>query len=272
VVASGPIALALPLALGALACKPATPAPSAVGDAAAPPPHCQVLRDRLCAQFGRNADVCAMATTETAGFRAERCAAMLARYEAYAAAALGFVEGKRELGARDQRTPHGPAPSLGPDDAAVTLVLFCDFDDPDCGRASAVATTIKNLHPDVRLVFRQFPLRAHAGAHRVAEASLAAHAQGKFWAFHDVLFANPQAHERAALDRYAKLVGLDVAAFRRALDRGTFAADVDADFELGRKLGLGAVPALYVNGKSVRVPYGAAELAELVADGASTRP
>jgi protein-disulfide isomerase len=213
-----------------------------------------------------------MATTESASFRAERCAAMLARYEDYAASALRFVEGRRELGARDQRTPHGPAPSLGPDDATVTLVLFCDFDAPDCGRVSPLATTIRNLHPDVRLVFRQFPLRSHAGAHRAAQASLAAHAQGKFWAFHDVLFGNPQAHERPALERYAKAAGLNVAAFKLALDRGTFAADVDADLELGRKLGISAVPALYVNGRSVRVPYGAAELAELLADGAPKRP
>jgi hypothetical protein len=258
----------LGLVLAALACKsPAPPAatPASSQPDAQPIAHCQVLRDRLCAQFGAASEVCAMATRETAGYRAERCAAMLARYDDYAASALRFAEGKRELGAREQRTPHGPAPSLGPDDAAVTLVLFCDFDDPDCGRAAPVATTVKNLHPDVRLVFRQFPLRGHAGAHLVAEASLAAHAQGKFWAFHDVLFGNPQAHDRTALERYAKLAGLDLAAFKRALDRGTFAADVDADLALGRKLGIGAVPALYRNGASVRVPYGAAELAELVA-------
>ena len=214
-----------------------------------------------------------MAGEQTRSFSPERCAAMLARYEQTAAAALRFAEGKRTLTAREQVSPHGPAPSLGPADARMTIVVFSDFADPECGRASPVATTIKNLYPDrVRLVFRQFPLAPHPDAHLAAEASLAAHAQGKFWSYHDVLFGNPQAHDRPALERYARQAGLDLPRFRKALDQRTFAADVDADIELGRKLSVGAVPAMFANGKQVAFPYGADELARVIEEDAATKP
>jgi protein-disulfide isomerase len=211
-----------------------------------------------------------MAAEQTRAFSPDRCTAMLSRYAVTAQGAQRYAEGKAALIARGQYTPHGPAPSLGNPDAPITLVIFSDFDDPEGGRAAPVATAIKNLYADrVRLVFRQFPLATHANGHLAAEASLAAQAQGKFWALYDVMFGNPQDHGRSALERYAKAAGLDMKAFRRALDEKTFAADVDADLELGRKLGIGAVPAMFANGKSVSIPYGADELAALVEKTAS---
>jgi protein-disulfide isomerase len=114
------------------------------------------------------------------------------------------------------------------------------------------------------LVFRQSPSHNRPDAHLAAEASLAAHAQGKFWAYHDILFGNPQAHDRAALERYAREAGLDTARFRKALDRHTFAADVDADVELGRNLSVRAVPTMFANGKVVPYPYTQDELARIV--------
>jgi len=221
----------------------------------------------MCAQFGDSSDVCAMATAETATFSAERCLAMLDDYEQTAAGALRFVEGKRVLVAREPLAPHGPVPLLGSISAPLSLVFFADFTDRDSGRASAMATTIKNLYlGKVRLLFRQLPSPQNVQAHLAAEASLAAHAQGRFWEYYDVLFGNPQAQDRAALERYAEAAGLDLVRFREALDQHTFAADVDADLELGRKLGIRGAPALYVNGKPVRVPYGVDELARLVAE------
>jgi protein-disulfide isomerase len=206
-----------------------------------------------------------MATTQTAVFSPERCAAMLAKYEATAASALRYAEARQALTAHDQPTPHGPAPSVGAADARVTLVVFSDFGNPEAGRGAPVATVVENLYRDkVRLVFRQFPSHNRPDAHLAAEASLAAHAQGKFWAYHDILFGNPQAHDRAALERYAREAGLDTARFRKALDRHTFAADVDADVELGRNLSVRAVPTMFANGKVVPYPYTQDELARIV--------
>lgn len=206
-----------------------------------------------------------MVKDESADFGSDRCLAMLGRYAQTSAGALRFVEGRRALRARTQLTPHGPAPSVGAHDAPSTLVFFADFTDPECARASLIATTIQNLYAGrVRLVFRQLPSPRSPDAHLLAEASLAAHAQGKFWAYYEVLFGNPQAHDVSSLLRYAKAAGLDLAKFSKALDQHTFAADVDADIELGHKLGIAGVPALFLDGKSVRVPYAVDELARLL--------
>jgi protein-disulfide isomerase len=206
-----------------------------------------------------------MAEEQIKKFNPDRCLAMLSRYDEMAKAAVGFVEGRKALVSPEQNTSHGPAPSIGHPGAPITMVLFADFDSPACSRGSAIAGAIRNLYQDkVWLVFRQFPLSGNKDSHLAAEASLAAHTQGKFWRYYDVMFGNEQAHDRAALERYAKVAGLDLAALKKALDTHEFAADVDADHELGKKVSAGALPALFVNGKRVSFPYGAVELSDVI--------
>ncbi len=86
-----------------------------------------------------------------------------------------------------------------------------------------------------------------------------------------MLFANPQDLSRPALERYAREVGLDLRAFRSALDRKTFAADVDRDLAPGRKMFLSGAPAVLLNAKRVEVPYGVEELSELLGPPRSRR-
>lgn len=206
-----------------------------------------------------------MAEERIAAFSAQRCLAMLSRYDETARSAWRLAEGRKALLAADQSTKHGPAPIIGSVSAPITAVLFSDFASPECARGAPIATVVRNLYPEqVRLVFRQFPSSRNQSAHLAAEASLAAHAQGKFWRFYDVMFGNPQSHDRAALERCAKEAGLDLVAFERALDRAEFAADVDADRELGVDVNVRELPALFVNGRHVEFPYGAVELAEIL--------
>jgi hypothetical protein len=258
------------LVLFAPGCRPDRAAVRPTGsasspDAAADLSPCKVLHDRLCAEFGATSDECRMAEEQIRTFSADRCVAMLSRYDEMARSAARFVEGRRALFSPEQNTRHGPAPSIGIPGAPITMVLFADFDSPECARGSLIATTVRNLYQDkVRLVFRQFPLSGNQDSHLAAEASLAAHAQGKFWPYYDVMFGNEHDHSRTALVRYAKAAGLDLAAFKQALDRHEFAADVDADRDLGSKVNVSVLPALFVNGKHVRFPYGVLELAQLV--------
>lgn len=164
----------------------------------------------------------------------------------------------------------GVSPAFGPADAPVTLVAFSDFDCSECARGSMIAATARNLHAGkVRFVFRQFPLPAHPHARLAAEASLAAQSQGKFWQYHDVLFGNGQALERTDLERYAAAAGLDVRAFAAALDDHRHAARVETDLELGRRMGVGRVPALFANGKRVSFPFDVDSLAAAITDAAS---
>jgi protein-disulfide isomerase len=148
----------------------------------------------------------------------------------------------------------GEAPAFGPMDARVRIVEFSDFQCPYCARAAdAVERIQRDYGSRVRFVFREFPLSAiHPNAREAAEAALSANAQGKFWPFHDRLFRNQGALDRAGLERQAKEAGLDLDAFKSSLDQHKFASQVDSDIRLGEEVSVDGTPTMFING--VRVP------------------
>lgn len=142
------------------------------------------------------------------------------------------------------------APARGAKYAKVTIVEWSDFQCPFCSR---VAPTLKQIEDtygkDVKIVFRHQPLPFHDNAKPAAEASLAAHEQGKFWPYHDKLFANQQALDRASLEKYASELGLDLGKFKAALDSHKFAKAVEADSAAGAAVGANGTPTFFVNGR-----------------------
>jgi len=142
------------------------------------------------------------------------------------------------------------APGFGPKDAKVTIVEWSDFECPFCSRVGPTLKQIKEAYPkDVRVVFRHQPLSFHANAKPAAEASMAAHEQGKFWEYHDKLFANQRALDRASLERYAEELKLDMGKFKAALDSGKFRGKVEADAAAGAAVGANGTPTFFVNGR-----------------------
>src|SRR5690606_8419036 len=103
-------------------------------------------------------------------------------------------------------------------------------------------------------VFRQFPLSFHKNAKPAAEAALAAHAQGKFWEYHDVLFENSRKLDKESLVEYAKKTGVDGAKITAALDASTYSAAVDNDVKLGNDVAVSGTPTMFVNGKRISNP------------------
>jgi protein-disulfide isomerase len=153
----------------------------------------------------------------------------------------------------------GDAPSKGPASAKVVVVEFGDFECPYCGEEEPIVTQmLTDYEGRIRFVFKEFPLASiHPYAELAAEAALAANAQGKFWPYHDALYANQTALSRSSLDKYATDVGLDLTKFDAALDNGTFASAVAADVAQGTTLGVGGTPTFFINGIAVvgAVPY-----------------
>ena len=142
------------------------------------------------------------------------------------------------------------APARGPTDAKVTIVEFSDFQCPGCAQASGWADSIVTAYPnDVRIVFKQFPLDFHEHAREAAEASLAAHEQGKFWAMHDKMFAHSESLSRETIRGLAAEIGLDVKAFEQALDAGRWRGRIDEDIADGMKLGVYGTPWFFINGR-----------------------
>jgi protein-disulfide isomerase len=217
---------------------------------------CTELEAKLCADLGPETPTCAMVKERTKEFPPERCAGMMEHY-AEVLADLKRQEAKNKPLGEDQiaKLTAGAVPAFGPADAKVTIVEFSDFQCPFCSKAANVTTQVKEKYGDkVRFVFRHFPLPFHPNAHEAAEASLAADAQGKFWPFHDKLFANQSALDRKALEGYAKELGMDVPKLKKALDEKTFAAQVDADMKLGEEASVDGTPTMFLNGARVPNP------------------
>jgi protein-disulfide isomerase len=133
----------------------------------------------------------------------------------------------------------------------VTLVEFSDFHCPFCKRARATLKQILKQYPGkVRHVFRDFPVDGlHPQARRAAEAARCARDQGKFWEYHDALFAGPPRATPDDLRRYAEQIALDVPAFERCVAAGTHRAAVQRDYEDGVRLGVAGTPAFFINGR-----------------------
>jgi protein-disulfide isomerase len=146
----------------------------------------------------------------------------------------------------------GSAPVRGPKNAPVTIVAFSDFQCPFCGRVVPTLHQIeKEYAGKVRVAFKHQPLPFHQNAKIAASASMAANEQGKFWEYHDKLFANQQALDRSSLERYAQEVGLDMNKFRAALDSNKYEAQISADSAEGMRIGANGTPTFFINGRQL---------------------
>ena len=101
----------------------------------------------------------------------------------------------------------------------------------------------------MRLVYKDFPLPSHGLAMPAHEAARCAGDQGRYWAYHDVLFERQPRFERDDLVDYAVNLNLDRERFERCLDARQFRAAVEADFAEGRELGVRSTPTFLINGK-----------------------
>lgn len=154
-------------------------------------------------------------------------------------------------------------PSLGDEDAPVTIIEFSDFECPFCKRFNdQTFQQIKANYVDtgkVRVVFRHYPLPFHANAQKAHEASMCADDQDKFWEYHDAIFAQQTNLGVPALKQMAVSLGLNTATFNSCLDSGKYAQYVQDDLAAGSAAGVSGTPSFFVNGQIVvgAQPYSA---------------
>ena len=143
-------------------------------------------------------------------------------------------------------------PAFGPADAKVTVVEFFDYQCPGCKAVSEDYLALMRAHPDVRFVFKEWPILDRGDSttsNYAARAALAAHRQGKYLAVHQALMAErsltPEAVDRILA---ANGVALDQAA-AVIRDAGTdrLLADIHTT---GATLGLIGTPTFLINGKT----------------------
>ncbi|MBX7214744.1 MAG: thioredoxin domain-containing protein [Thermoflexales bacterium] len=152
------------------------------------------------------------------------------------------------------------ANTLGKADAPVTLVEYSDFQCPYCLRhytdtqAKLIAEYVNT--GKVKIVFKNFPIpELHPQAMQAAVAAECAADQGKFWAYHDVLFARFGAqsvdYSAAGLSGYATGMSLDKEKFENCLRDDKIVARINADRQEGSRLGVRGTPTFFVNGQAL---------------------
>ncbi len=147
--------------------------------------------------------------------------------------------------------PLGDAPTRGPKTAAVTVVMFSDFECPFCQRGHDTLLELARRHPeDVRIAYKAFPLDRHSLALVAAMAARTAQAEGKFWEYHDLLFSQRELSV-PLLFQYAERTGVDLDNLRRDLANLEYGTEVRRDQRLARRLGVDSTPTFFVNGRSV---------------------
>jgi len=135
-------------------------------------------------------------------------------------------------------------------DGVVTIVEFSDFECPFCARVQPTLKQVKDIYGDkVEIVYKHFPLSFHPNAQKAGEASECARDQGKFWEYHDILFANQDRLSVANLKQYAVQLGLDTTKFNECLDSNQKAAIVLKDMAEGQAAGISGTPGFLINGE-----------------------
>lgn len=144
-------------------------------------------------------------------------------------------------------------PFFGPANAPVTIIMFSDFQCPACAGTHPELKRVMAEYPGkIKLAVRDFPLESiHPEAFGAAVAANAAHAQGKFLEYIEILYASQEALDAASLRKYAERVGLDLKRFDADIAKPEYAAEVRKDLADGAKLGVGGTPTIFVNGVKI---------------------
>lgn len=144
------------------------------------------------------------------------------------------------------------SPSKGKADAKLVILEFSDFECPFCGRYArdTYAQVLKEFVDTgkARYVFRHLPIESlHPRALRASQAAECAHAQGRFWEYHDRLFTNQQALTDPDLTRHAQALSLSMPAYEKCMaTQLATPAKIRQDQGEGGRAGVTGTPTFFI--------------------------
>jgi protein-disulfide isomerase len=159
----------------------------------------------------------------------------------------------------------GNHPSWGPRNARVTIIEFGDFECPFTKQAEdALKRARAKYGSKLRLVYIDHPLGMHPHAYMADDAARCAADQGKFWQYHDALFADQKKLSAPDLMDKAVKLKLNMKEFTECFDLNEHENELMKDQEETTMLRVEGTPAFYVNGELLfgSVSYG--DLAALI--------
>jgi protein-disulfide isomerase len=153
------------------------------------------------------------------------------------------------------------APSTGPADAKIVLVEFGDFQCPSCRQLDTILRQLLQEHPEIRLVFKDFPLeQIHPWAMTAAQVGRCAYQQSSegFWKLHDLIYDNQdKITPETAYDKLLQLAadaGLNPTSLRACVSDPKTEEFIRSSITEGRNLDVEGTPTTFVNGRSVVGP------------------
>jgi protein-disulfide isomerase len=145
-------------------------------------------------------------------------------------------------------------PQKGDSEAPVHIVEFADYQCPHCKKASEALDKVVQEYPGkVKLTFMDYPINRSGISRLVAEGAVCADEQGKYWAYHDQAFTRQATLDHNSPQAVAAAVGLDIKAFKTCMDSDHPKQKVEKSKQEARRLALDSTPAVFVNGKRVRL-------------------
>jgi len=154
----------------------------------------------------------------------------------------------------------------------LELTMFGDFQCPFClGAQSVLRRVHERLGDRLVFAFRHLPIpERHPLAPPAAEASEAAAAQGRFWEYHDALFAAQPKLSRETMLEVGRDLGLDAGRMAAEIDSGLHRPRVERDLHSAAASGATGTPSFFVNGKRHYGAYDASSLVEALEAGTAT--
>lgn len=148
--------------------------------------------------------------------------------------------------------------------APLELVMFGDFQCPFCLGAQSVLRRVRErLGERLLFGFRHLPIpERHPLAPLAAEASEAAAAQGRFWEYHDELYAVQPKLSREVMLEVGRELGLDAERMATEIDSGAHRDRIARDVDSAEASGATGTPTFFVNGKRFFGAYDASSLVE----------
>lgn len=187
--------------------------------------------------------------TDTGIVYASKDGKFIIRGELYNTGLDPFAEIRAKLVTKD-------SPAIGPADAKITVVEFSDFQCPHCRLLSQNLKPLEAKFPQVRFVFKNFPItQIHPWAMTAALAGRCAYQSSPeaFWKMHDAIF---QQQEQIAADtvydklmEFAAVAGLNRDEFKACLADPQAQKSVEADINQGKDLKITSTPTVFVNGR-----------------------
>ena len=178
--------------------------------------------------------------------------------EAQAAAQSDVLSNNRQILENDPN-----APVLGNPDGDVTVVEFFDYNCPYCRRAKPAIQELLDFDPNVRLVYREWPILGD-GSVFAAKAALASRNQGKYEEFHWAMMGMTGRAEEASVLRIAKEIGLDIEQLQADMESAEIEEHIQTSMQLTQSLGFSGTPSFVIGNNLVPGLVESAELIRLV--------